>query len=132
MNRRHLLNPYWFILMTALLATTSEVFLKVGAAATRDLPSAVPWLGISGMTSGWVWLGILLTVLSLFTWMQAIRFIPLVIAFTLSNSVHVLVPLSCFFFLHETIDARRGAGIVLVIAGLMMIARPLAKVESQI
>lgn len=132
MNRRHLINPYWFILMTAALATTSEVFLKIGAANTKDLPSPLPWLGISGMTSGWVWLGILLTVLSLLTWMQAIRFIPLVIAFTLSNSVHVLVPLACFFFLHETIDLRRWAGIVLVISGLMLIAKPLAKVDARL
>ncbi len=131
MNRQVFFSPYWYILMTALLATTSEVFIKLGAAQTADLPSILPWLGLSGMTSKWVWLGILFTVLSLLTWMQAIRSIPLVIAFTLSNTVHVLVPLSCFFFLGEAIDARRWAGIVLVVTGLVMIAKPLAKVDER-
>lgn len=132
MNRRALFNPYWYILLTAILATTSEVMIKLGAAQTADLPSILPWLGLSGLTSKWVWFGIVLTVLSLLTWMQAIRTIPLVVAFTLSNSVHVLVPLSCFFFLGEVIDARRWAGIVLVITGLVMIAKPLAKVEERL
>ena len=132
MNPRFLLNPYLQVLLTAILGTTSEVFLKIGAAQTAGLPTILPWLGLAGLTSKWVWLGIVFTVASLLTWTQAIRFIPLSIAFTLSNMVHVLVPLSCFFFLGEAIDARRWAGITLVIAGLLVIAKPFARIDERI
>lgn len=132
MNRGVFFNPYLQVLLTAVLGTASEVFLKIGAAQTADLPAVLPWLGISGLESKWVWLGIVLTVLSLVTWTQAIRSIPLSIAFTLSNMVHVLVPLSCFFFLGEAIGARRWAGIALVISGLALIAKPFAKIDERI
>ncbi len=132
MNLRLFFNPYMQVLLTALLGTASEVFLKIGAEQTANLPSVLPWLGISGLASKWVWLGIVLTVASLGTWAQAIRSIPLSVAFTLSNMVHVLVPLSCFFFLGEAIGTRRWVGIALVITGLIVIAKPFARIDERI
>ena len=120
------------VFLCALLGTAAEVLLKIGAMHFSPAPAILAWLQPTGLTSGWVWLSILFTILSLFAWMAAIRTLPLSVAFTLSNMVHVLIPLSCWAFLHEAISARRWCGIVLVVAGLVIIAKPFAKLDARI
>lgn len=120
------------LLISALTATACEICLKLGALETAARPSAVPWLGISGLESKWVWLGIIFTIVSFGAWVRAIREIPLSIAFTLSNAVHVFIPLSCWLILGETISPRRWMGIALVIVGLIVIARPSAKLDEKL
>ena len=39
------------------------------------------------MSSGWTWLSIVFTLLSFFSWMSAIRMLPLGVAFPLANAV---------------------------------------------
>src|SRR5258707_8358724 len=95
------------ILVSALTGTASEICLKLGASETAARPTILPWLGLSGLESKWVWFGILFTILSFLAWIRAVRLIPLSIAFTFSNVVHVFVPLSCWLILGETISTRR-------------------------
>jgi multidrug transporter EmrE-like cation transporter len=120
------------VLISALTATASEICLKLGATETAARPTILPWLGISGLESKWVWFGILFTILSFVAWVRAIRVIPLSSAYTLSNSVHVFIPLSCWLILGESISARRWAGIALVIVGLIVIARPFARLDEKL
>jgi drug/metabolite transporter (DMT)-like permease len=42
----------------------------------------------------------------------------------------VLVPLGAWAFLHESISPRRWLGIVLILAGIIALARPAAKAEE--
>lgn len=120
------------ILFCALAGTASEIFLKMGAAMTASRPNLIPWLGLSGLESKWVWLGIIFTILSFLAWMRVLRAVPLSIAFTLSNVIHVFVPVSCWVFLHEAISTRRWMGIALVLAGLAVVARPFASLDQKI
>lgn len=129
---RFFLKPYFQLLVCALTGTASEVFLKVGAAKTANLNSFLPWLGISGLESRYVWIGIVFTILSFLAWMHALRSIPLGVAFTLSNVVHVLVPLSCWLFLDETLNARRLLGVGFIVLGLLVIARPFARLDARL
>src|SRR5271166_3544711 len=78
-------NAYTQIMLSILLSTAAQLFLKKGA------DTAVPeiWLGVEGLRSGWVWLGILAMVTGLFSWLYGLRFIPLNIAFNLAGLVHV-------------------------------------------
>lgn len=115
-----------------LSGTAAEVLLKKGAAGTADLPSAVPWLGLTGLNSGWTWLSIVCTLAGFFSWMSAIRVLPLGVAFPLTNAVQVLVPLSCWYFLGEAINPLRWCGIALVVVGLLVVARTYANVESRL
>ncbi len=124
--------PMIALLVSAITATACEICLKLGAIETASHPTAVPWLGISGLGSKWVWFGILFTILSFGAWVRAIRVIPLSIAYTLSNSVHVFIPLGCWWILGETISPRRWIGIALVIVGLIVIARPFAKLDEKL
>ena len=129
---RWFVNPWVQLAICVLFATAAEIFLKLGAVATADLASAWSWTGLAGLRSGWVWWGILTSLVSLFTWLAAIRKLPLTIAFPIANAVHIFVPLSCWFFLGEEILPRRWLGIALVLLGLLIVAPPAAKLEERL
>ncbi len=121
-------NPYFQIFISILLSAAAQLFLKKGA----DSAVSEIWLGVTGLRSGWTWLAIAGMVGSLFFWLYSLRFVPLNIAFNLAGLIQVLVPLGCWFFLGERIGGRRMCGIVLVLAGVLTVARPLMKVEEKL
>jgi undecaprenyl phosphate-alpha-L-ara4N flippase subunit ArnF len=125
-------NPWFQLALEAVLVTASEVLLKIGAAETASSGTAIEWLGISGLTSAWVWAGIITIVLSFLCWIYVLRHIPLSIAFPLSNVVHATIPLSSCNFLGEAISTRRWIGIAVVLAGLSLVARPVAQIEERL
>lgn len=131
-TRPFFLNPYVQVGLCIVSGTAAEVLLKKGASVTAEVPSAVQWLGLTGLTSGWTWLSILFTLLSFFSWMAAIRVLPLGVAYPLTNAVQVLVPLSCWIFLGEAIAFRRWCGIALVVVGLMTVARTYARLDERL
>lgn len=130
--RSRFLNPFVQVGLCIVFGAAAEVLLKEGAVKTADIHSAVPWLGLTGLASGWTWLSILFTLLSFFSWMAAIRVLPLGVAFPLTNAVQVLVPLSCWIFLGEAISPIRWCGIALVVAGLMIVAKPYARLDERL
>ena len=125
-------HPFTQLGLCILAGTASEVLLKKGALGTADLPDPIPWLGLSGLHSGWTWLSIAFTLLGFFSWMAAIRVLPLGVAFPLTNAVQVLVPLSCWYFLGETINPLRWCGIALVVAGLSVVAKTYASLDARL
>lgn len=122
------LNPYMQVLISILLNAASQIFLKIGA---LEKVSSV-FGGLEGLSSGWVWLSILAQVFSLLSWLYALRFVRLSIAYNLTNLMQVIVPVSCWIFLGENIDAQRWCGICLVLAGVFIIARPVVKMEEHL
>ena len=131
-TKRLFLNPWFQLALSVLLVTTSEVFLKRGAVEAPRLPEEVNWTGVSGLASLNVWYGILFVIASFISWLYVLRFIPLTIAFPLSNFVHVLIPLASWFFLDEIISTRRWCGIALVLAGVLIVAKPVARMEEKL
>jgi drug/metabolite transporter (DMT)-like permease len=79
-----------------------------------------------------VWWGILFVILSFLSWLYVLKYIPLTIAFPLSRVVDVLVPLSCWIILGETISMLRWCGIALVIVGLAIVGKPVARIEQRL
>ena len=130
--RRWFVNPWVQLSICVLLATAAELFLKLGAAETADPTNAWSWTGLTGLRSGWVWWGVLASVVSLFNWLATIRKLPLTIAFPVGNIVHILVPLSSWIFLGEAILTRRWLGIALLLLGLMIVAKPAARLEEKL
>jgi drug/metabolite transporter (DMT)-like permease len=121
-------NPYTQILLSIVLSATAQLCLKKGAdSAVREI-----WLGFEGLRSGWVWLAICAMVTSLFSWLYSLRFVPLNVAFNLAGLVQVLVPLASWLLLGERIGPTRLCGILLVCAGVFMVARPLMRVEEKL
>ena len=127
-----LLNPWFQLVLSVLFVTTSEVFLKRGAVEAPRLREEVNWTGVSGLASPDVWYGILFVIASFISWLYVLRFIPLTIAFPLSNFVHVLIPLASWVFLNEHISVQRWGGIVLVLLGVLIVAKPVARMEEKL
>src|SRR5690349_21598478 len=82
-----LVRPYAQLALSILLSGLSQVFLKLGA--VEEVPGH--GLAFGGLASGWVWLGIVAQIASLFSWLFALRSIPLSIAFTFAGAIHVIV-----------------------------------------
>ncbi len=131
-TKKLLLNPWFQLVLSVLFVTTSEVFLKRGAVEAPRLPEEVNWTGVSGLASPDVWYGILFVIASFISWLYVLRFIPLTIAYPLSNVVHVLVPLASWFFLNEHISIQRWCGIALVLLGVLIVAKPVARMEENL
>jgi len=125
-------NPYIQILVTVLLTAGAQIFLKLGADGSAADDSAASWLGVRELGSGWTWLGIVAFVASFGGWLYALRFLPLGLAFTLTNAVHIFVPIGSWFFLHEKISLVRGSGILVIIAGILLLAQSVVKAEERV
>lgn len=126
-------NPWLHLALSVLCVAACQLLLKLGATETAHIASTRwAWTGLSGLASLYVWLGLPLIVLSLLTWLQVLRFIPLSLAFPISQVPHVLVPLSSWFLLGESITGLRWCGIALVSLGLALVAKPVARLEERL
>src|SRR5471030_732645 len=125
-------NPYLQIFLTVLLTAAAQILLKVGADYSAANDSVWSWLGVAELGSGWTWLGILAFVASFGGWLYALRFLPLGVAFALTNGVHIFVPIGSWLFLHETISVLRGSGIFVIVAGIVLLAQSVAKAEEKV
>jgi drug/metabolite transporter (DMT)-like permease len=112
--------------------TVYELLLKRGAAETAHLSSTWSWTGLTGLASIYVWIAIAFVILSLITWLYVLRYLPLSIAFPISQAVHVLVPLGSWLVLGENIITLRWIGIAFVSLGLAVVAKPVARLEEEL
>ena len=127
-RRSWFLNAFLQIGISVVLAAAAQVFLKLGTARESD----ASLFNVAALNSHWVWLGILSMLLSLVSWLYALRFVPLLIAFNLAAATHVIVPIGCWIFLGEQIPPIRWLGILIVTLGVLIIARPLSRVEERL
>ena len=125
-------NPWLALAISVTCVTIYELLLKRGAAATANLNSSWSWTGLSGLGSIYVWIAIVFVILSLITWLYVLRYLPLSIAFPISQAVHVLVPLGSWLILGENIVTLRWVGIAFVSLGLAVVARPVARIEEEL
>lgn len=125
-------NPYLQIFFTVLLTAAAQILLKLGADASAGDNSLGSWLGLHELGDGWTWLGILAFVASFGGWLYALRFLPLGLAFSLTNGVHVLVPIGSWLFLHERLGSLRITGISVIIAGILLLAQSVARAEEKV
>jgi drug/metabolite transporter (DMT)-like permease len=120
-------HPYVQVALSVLLSAVAQVALKLGSSA-----GDASTLAVGALRSGWVWVGIAAMIVSLLSWLYALRFVALAPAFTLTGAVHALVPLGSWMFLGEVISAQRWMGILLVIAGVVISAKPAALAEEKL
>ena len=125
-------NPWLQLGLSVACVMVYELLLKRGAAETANLSARWSWTGLTGLASIYVWVAIVFVILSLVTWLYVLRYIPLSIAFPISQAVHVLVPLGSWFVLGENIVTMRWIGIALVSLGLAVVARPVARLEEEL
>lgn len=127
-----LANPWLHLALSVACVTIYELLLKLGARETANLSARWDWTGISGLASAYTWVGIIFVIFSLITWLYVLRYIPLSLAFPISQAVHVLIPLCSWIFLGEVIISLRWCGIALVSLGLAVVAKPVARLEERL
>ena len=125
-------NPYLQIFLTVLLTAAAQLLLKIGANYSAGDDSIWTWVGLAELGSWWTWAGIFAFIASFFGWLYALRFLPLGLAFALTNGVHIFVPIGSWYFLGEHIGLLRASGIVIIIAGILFLAQSVAKVEENV
>jgi drug/metabolite transporter (DMT)-like permease len=125
-------NPWFQFVLNIIGVVVYELLLKAGATATADSAGGWSWIGITALTSPLTWLAIAVIIVDLVIWLYILRYIPLSIAFPLSRTVDVLVPISCWLILKEAISPLRWCGIALVIIGLVTVAKPAAQLEERL
>ena len=125
-------NPWFQLWLSVACVLASELLLKRGATATANVSQTWSWTGITGLLSPLTWLGIFFVVISFLSWLYVLKYIPLSVAFPLSRVVDALVPLSCWLILGEHISPRRWVGIALVVIGLAIVAKPVARLEEKL
>jgi drug/metabolite transporter (DMT)-like permease len=121
-------HPYLQLVISIILAAASQIFLKIGV----DTQFVSPWYTVSNFFSFWIWLGILAIIGSLFSWLYALKSVPLIVAYNLAAANHIMVALGSWSFLGEAISYRRWIGIFLVALGVFFIARPAARAEEKL
>src|SRR4051794_22846479 len=104
-------NPWLHLGLSTMCVTIYELLLKRGAAETANLSSRWSWTGVPGLASIYVWIAIVFVVISLLTWLYVLRYIPLSIAFPISQAVHIFIPLGSWLILGENIVTLRWIGI---------------------
>jgi undecaprenyl phosphate-alpha-L-ara4N flippase subunit ArnF len=125
-------NPWLQLALSVICVFVSELLLKRGATDVAEPDSAWSWTGVNGLASPLVWWAILLVIASFISWLYVLRYIPISIAFPLSRVVDILVPLGCWIFLGEHISMLRWCGIALVVIGLALVAKPVARIEERL
>jgi drug/metabolite transporter (DMT)-like permease len=121
-------HPYLQLFISVLLTAVSQIFLKFGV----DTQFVSPWYTATNFFAFWIWLGILAIVGSLFSWLFALKSVPLIIAFNLAATNHIMVAIGSWLFLGETISLQRWIGILLVALGVLFVARPAARAEEEL
>jgi undecaprenyl phosphate-alpha-L-ara4N flippase subunit ArnF len=125
-------NPWLQLGLSVLCVFVSELLLKRGATDVAEPDSAFSWTGINSLESPLVWSAILLIIASFISWLYVLRYVPLTVAYPLSRVVDILVPLGCWIFLGELISTTRWCGIALVVIGLALVAKPVARIEERL
>ena len=129
---RGLRNPWLHLIISVVCVAIYELLLKRGASETADPNSSWSWTGLTGLGSIYVWIAIVFVIVSLLTWLYVLRYLPLSVAFPISQSVHVLIPLGSWLILGENIVTLRWIGIALVSLGLAVVAKPVARLEEEL
>ena len=131
-----LLNPYFILVLGGCLAAAGELLLKKGANSapptTGLLAVLSHWFGVSALASGWTWLGILSYICGLLCWLYVLQWVPLSIAFTVVNVLHMAVPVGAWLVLHEPVPLTRWIGIGIAVAGVLLILKPVARAEEEL
>jgi drug/metabolite transporter (DMT)-like permease len=125
-------NPWLHLVLSIACVAVYELLLKRGAAETAHVSDAWSWTGLTGLASIYVWIAIVFVIISLITWLYVLRYIPLSVAFPISQAVHVLVPLGSWLILGENIVTLRWIGIAFVSLGLAVVAKPVARIEEEL
>ncbi|MEA2521478.1 MAG: hypothetical protein QOI81_1124 [Actinomycetota bacterium] len=116
------------ILVSVCLAGMAQVTLKIGVdRVTKTSGGGHIALGASGFkelaTSPVVWSGLLVFGVSAVIWIFALSRVDLSFAYPFAALGYVIIVFASYTVLHESVPPLRWAGVALIIAGILLVAR---------
>ena len=101
------------LVLVAVIAQTASLVLSRVAATTAD--------GFDRYLSAWYVLSLLALGVQALVWQQALRRLPLTIAYPMMSLVFVLIPIVARFLFDETISVYQIAGSAIIVIGTVQI-----------
>lgn len=116
----------FFLLLIDCLEGAAQYFYKksalsvdgLGMASVSDAIRFVSFM----LGSPWMWMGCLMVAVIFVIWSTVISKIDLSVAVPASSLNFISVPLVALFFLHETISPLRWFGIMVILAGVVIVS----------
>jgi multidrug transporter EmrE-like cation transporter len=114
-------------LISVAVATLGQLLLKSGMSRVgyvgSDRLSQPTRLVVEVIKTPQVWLGLGFFGISAAVWLVVLSRAPLSFAYPFAGLTYVLITLFSRFALHEHVAGARWAGILLIVAGIILVAR---------
>lgn len=116
---------YIFVLSSVIVIACGQIIFKYAAKELHIDPTQayVTILKTNVYPIGLVALALALYLISTVAWVQALRTVPLSIAFMFNSVAFVLVPVASSLLFNEPISKYFVLGMVLIISGIFVISR---------
>jgi multidrug transporter EmrE-like cation transporter len=107
------------ILISVFLGAAGQIGFKYGALRIPDSGALLT----KAITAWPIIVGLLLYGVSTILWIYVLRFVELSYAYPLISLGYVLVFLASYFLFNEPIGTMRLAGLILILAGIILVSR---------
>ncbi|EIM16709.1 MULTISPECIES: 4-amino-4-deoxy-L-arabinose-phosphoundecaprenol flippase subunit ArnE [Pseudomonas] len=107
------------LLVACLLTCLGQIAQKFAVESWRGQPSGA----LDKLRSPWLWLALASLGLGLLVWLLVLQRVEVGIAYPMLSLNFVLITLIARFVFHEAIDRRHWLGVVLVLAGVLLLSR---------
>ena len=110
-------------IIVVLTQVAGDYFLSYGLRRGGSLVGRPPMDFILALTNPWVTLGVGLLILWLFSHMVLLSWADLSYVLPVTSVGYVLVALTGRFVLHETVSWMRWCGVIVIVAGVMLVSQ---------
>ncbi len=120
------LKIFALIVLNDVVDTLAQILMKKGVLRTGISSITAATFGdfaARSMSSGLLWLGILVLVLNFFLWIAILYKVDLSIAMPVGSSSYIFIPIAAMVFLHEQVSVLRWLGIIAIVLGIHFVSR---------
>lgn len=111
---------YVLLVINVLIMSSGQLLFKRSADFINDNPQLR--FPMSYIANPSFYIAISLFVISTFVWTQALRKIPLSVAYPIVSFAYILTVLGALFFFHESVSHRAILGILFIMFGITLVA----------
>ncbi len=114
------MSPFLFIFLTVFATVSSQVLFKIGV---KNIALAEkPLLSIDALLNPMVLAGLILSIVSILSWLAALNRLSLSVAYPFMSLTFPLVLVASSIFLGESVAPLRWLGIFIIMIGLFVVS----------
>ncbi len=117
--------------IVVLTQVLGDYFLSRGLRQVGSLVGRPPLAFIAAFLNPWVALGVALLILWLFSHMVLLSWADLSYVLPVTSIGYVLIALTGRYFLHESVSVLRWTGILMIVAGVVLVGRTAPSTEAR-